>query len=207
MWCLNRGASVDRHNALSTTPLPPYISKGPALSLQDPQGHTHSPWFKSTLLLFLRLLLSTKKKMACQTFFFLLLPQKKTGHREWYITDLQTRRELSDALQMGGSVKQLTAPLQRQRLCPFPVKGLVSCSLSARGPSGVLPIPDRSVHQGPGCQRHRPLPKRCPRSLTENWLRSHSSQSPRQRVVFLWQCSVACSNNKLVAIKADAVFS
>lgn len=158
--------------------------------------------------MFLRLLLSTKKRWPAKPFFsFFFHKKKKTGHREWYITDLQTRRELSDALQMGGSVKQLTAPLQRQGLCPFPVKGLVSCSLSARGPSGVLPIPDRSVHQGPGCQRHRPLPKRCPRSLTENWPRSHSSQSPRQWVVFLWQCSVACSNNKLVAIKADAVFS
>lgn len=69
MWGLNRGASVDRHNALSTPPLPPYISKGRALSLQDPQGHTHSPWFKSTLLLFLRLLLSTKKRWPAKPFF------------------------------------------------------------------------------------------------------------------------------------------
>ncbi|CAK6435564.1 unnamed protein product [Pipistrellus nathusii] len=34
-----------------------------------------------------------------------------------------------------------------------------------------------------------------------------SSQSPLAVGRFLWRCSVACSSNKLVAIKADAVFS
>lgn len=59
------------------------------------KSHTSSLWFKSTLLLFLRLLLSTKKKKrdGLPNLFFLLLLPRKTGHREWYITDLQTWRE------------------------------------------------------------------------------------------------------------------
>lgn len=77
----------------------------PAVPSPGPAGHTHSLWFKSTLLLFLRLLLSTKKRWPAKPFFFLLLPGK-TGHREWYITDLQTWRENGqNALQRRGSVK------------------------------------------------------------------------------------------------------
>lgn len=161
--------------------------QGPGAVRPGPKGHTYSPWFKSTLLLFLRLLLSTKKKMACQTFFFSFLP-RKTGHSEWYITDLQTWRELSGRT-AAGSVKNLPVSL------PSKTFGfLLPCLPEV--PSGALPIPDRSVHQGPGSAT---VPSQSD-DLTD-------TEPNGSGVDFLWRHSVACSNNKLVAIKADAVFS
>lgn len=62
--------------------------------------------------------------MACQTFFFLL--PGKTGHREWYITDLQTQRGVST--HMGGLVLGKTqAPAQAgwrtpQLTCGIPLQ-------------------------------------------------------------------------------------
>ena len=50
-----------------------------------------------------------------------------------------------------GSVKNLSVPPEAWE-CPF----LVTVWFPARGPSQVLPIPDRSAHQGPGPQCHRP---------------------------------------------------
>lgn len=85
------GTLVDRYRATEHPTPRPHI-KGPGTP--GPKDHTYSPWFKSTLLLFLRLLLSTKKRWPAKPFFFLL--PGKTGHREWYITDLQTWRELSE---------------------------------------------------------------------------------------------------------------
>lgn len=46
-------------------------------AVPQPVGHTHSLWFKSTLLLFLRLLLSTKKRWPAKPFFFFFFQEKQ----------------------------------------------------------------------------------------------------------------------------------
>ena len=86
--------------------------------------------------------------MACQTFFFifsLLLPGK-TGHREWYITDLQTRREWSERTADGLA-------LWRTSLCPEagecpPARGPSQAAAPSRDPALSAPVPP---------------PQRCPR--------------------------------------------
>lgn len=101
-----------------------------------------------------------------------------------------------------GSVKNLSVPPEAWE-CPF----LVTVWFPARGPSQVLPIPDRSAHQGPGPSVPPSLAKRWPRWWTRACEEPVLHRAAGSGVVFLGRRSVACSNNKLVAIKADAVFS
>lgn len=55
--------------------------------------------------------------MACQTFFF---SSRKTGHREWYITDLQTWRERSELTATAWLCEELTVLLPRPGSVSFP---------------------------------------------------------------------------------------
>lgn len=165
------------HWTPGTEPTPPSPSA---------KDHPDSLWFKSTLLLFLRLLLSTKKRWPAKPFFFfsLLLLPGKTGHREWYITDLQTQREWSEHTAEGLA-------LWRTSLCPEAEE----CP-PARGPSR-RPLPAGT----------RPLALLFP--LPSDVLAGGRPFCTEPPAVgrFPGRHSVACSNNKLVAIKADAVFS
>lgn len=53
-----------------------------------------------------------------------------------------------------GSVKNLAVLLPTRGCVPSWCDVCFSAFLSARGPLRALPVPDRSVHQGPGCQSH-----------------------------------------------------
>lgn len=106
-----------------------------------------------------------------------------------------------------GSVRNVTVPTQGQGVSlPGDMFGFLLPRLP-KASSRVPPIPDRSARWGPGPQRHCPLQSdglaggrwACEEPILD---RAASSGG-----VFLWRRSVACSNNKLVAIKADAVFS
>lgn len=65
MW----GTSVDRRS-VAKHPHPPLASQESPGTVTPGPSHTYRPWFKSTLLLFLRLLLSTKKRWPAKPFFF-----------------------------------------------------------------------------------------------------------------------------------------
>lgn len=129
----------------------------PSLALKLTRGlksHTYTMWFKSTLLLFLRLLLSTKKRWPAKPFFPL---PGKTGHREWSITDLHTERR-SERTAGGVALGRTSRSpfLERGRgLFLSEMFGFLLSPLPT-APSRVLPIPDRSVHQGTGHQHRRP---------------------------------------------------
>lgn len=167
-------------------------------ALPGPVGHTHSLWFKSTLLLFLRLLLSTKKRWPAKPFFFLLLLPGKTGHREWYITDLQTWRERSERTATAWLCEELTVLLLRPGSVSFPSEMFGFPLPRAPGaPPGA-----RLSQIGRGRGRGRAPGRRQAAARG-----ARPSQSPPAVAAFPPQRSVAWSSNKLVAVKADAVFS
>lgn len=98
-----------------------------------------------------------------------------------------------------GSVKTLTVLLLQPGSVSLPNEMFGFLLSRLLRPLRVLPIPDRPVHRDPAAT---------PLSLPSGRLcEERSSQSPPAVGCFLWRCSVACSSNKLVAIKADAVFS
>lgn len=99
-----------------------------------------------------------------------------------------------------GSVKTLTVLLLQpgsvslpSEMFGFPLSHLLR-------PLWVLPIPDRSVHGDPAA-----TPLALPERTAVRGAVLHRARW--QWGCFLWRRSVACSSNKLVAIKADAVFS
>ena len=128
------------------------MTPGTAPTQPGPKDHTDTSWFKSTLLLFLRLLLSTKKRWPAKPFFFFLLPGK-TGHREWYITDLQTRREWSERTADGLALWRTPLCPRGRGVSPFPCR-LVFCPGPLR--------PGRSERRPPALGAPSP-PQRWPR--------------------------------------------
>lgn len=131
MWGLNRGTLVDRYRA-TEHPTPRPRIKGPGSP--GPKDHTYSPWFKSTLLLFLRLLLSTKKRWPAKPFFFFFFQEKQATENG--ILQIYRRGE------NGQNTLQMAWLCEEPRCAPpdagsvFPSRSHVcfSASLSARGP-------------------------------------------------------------------------
>lgn len=74
-------------------------------TLPGPMGHTHSLWFKSTLLLFLRLLLSTKKDGLPNLFFFFFFFQEKQATENGILQIYKHGENGQNALRRRGSVK------------------------------------------------------------------------------------------------------
>lgn len=120
--------------------------------------HTYTMWFKSTLLLFLRLLLSTKKDGLPNLFFSSSRKNRPQRMVYYRFTHMKRRSERTAGSAALGRTSR--SPFLEQGGGSFSVKCLVFCCLLCpRPPSRVLPIPDRSVHQGPGRQHRRPLPE------------------------------------------------
>lgn len=130
MWSLNRGTLVDRYRA-TEHPTPRPRIKGPGTP--GPKDHTYGPWFKSTLLLFLRLLLSTKKRWPAKPFFF-SSSRKNRPQRMVYYRFTDVERTVRTHCGWRGSVKNLAVLLRMRGVCSPPGHVCFSASLSARGP-------------------------------------------------------------------------
>lgn len=132
---------------LSTPTLPGPHSEALAQALQD-QGHTYSPWFKSTLLLFLRLLLSTKKRWPAKPFFFFFF-QEKQATENGILQIYKHGENGQNALRMAWLCEDPHRAAPAAGEC-VPSQGNVwfPASPSAEAPP-VPPIPDRPVPGDP----------------------------------------------------------
>lgn len=135
--------------------------------------------------------------MACQTFFFFFFQEKQATENG--ILQIYRHGE------RGQHAPRTARPWGEHLGAPSRGWCWGNIWFSA-APSRELPIPDRSAHRGPG---HRHChPSQVTTLCTDRSVRGVFSAEPiRGAVVFPLQCSVACSNNKLVAINADAVSS
>lgn len=143
------------HWTPGTEPTPPSPSA---------KDHPDSLWFKSTLLLFLRLLLSTKKRWPAKPFFFFFL---------FFFQEKQATE--NGILQIYKHRENGLNTLRRAWLCGEP--------LCARRPRSVpLPgaPPGGHSQQGPG-----PWRSCFPSPAMSSLAGAHSAQSRRQWVVFL----------------------
>ena len=132
--------------------------------------------------------------MACQTFFFFFFFQEKQATENGILQIYKHGENGLNALRMAWLCGEpLCAP--EAGACP----PSHAAWFSARGPAAQV-----GQSAGPRPSVLRPLPSD---GLAGGRLRSPFCTEPPAVGRFPGRRSVACSNNKLVAIKADAVFS
>lgn len=151
--------------------------------------------------MFLRLLLKVQKKDGLPNlFFFFFFFQEKQATENGILQIYKHGENCQNALRMAWLCEDphRAPPAAGSVSLPNEMFGFLLSHLLR--PLRGLPIPDRPVHKDPAA-----TPLSLPERTAVRGAILHRARW--QWGCFLWQCSVACSSNKLVAIKADAVFS